>query len=170
MRRRALPPVRRMTAAPPCPSAKRGKRRACPSGRRFCFRGAICSPKRVARRLTSIAGSIGIISVCLVLSSVQRLYQLHQPDGRGYALYYPLEITETSLDPTSIMAGLQTAGGDARSSELDNKVYVNSFLTQIAQGLTVAHEITQEGYLEYLYEMRKTGTTRSRRTRRYAGG
>ncbi|HIX46916.1 MAG TPA: ABC transporter permease, partial [Candidatus Borkfalkia faecigallinarum] len=69
--------------------------------------------------------------------------------------YYPLEITETSLDPTSIMAGLQSAGDMPDLSELDNKVYVNSFLTQIAQGLTVSNDIGQNDgeYIDYLYDM-----------------
>ena len=66
--------------------------------------------------------------------------------------YYPLEITETTLDPMAIMSGLASAGDMPDLSELDDKVYVNSFLTQIAQGMTVSNNIAQEGYIDYIYE------------------
>ena len=51
------------------------------------------------------------------------------------------------------MSGLNSAGDMPDLSELDNKVYVNSFLTQIAQGMTVSNDIGQSGYLDYLYDM-----------------
>ena len=119
----------------------------------FLLSGRNLLTKKGRTAVTSIAGSIGIISVCLVLALSNGFTNYINQTEEDMLSYYPLEITETSLDPTSIMAGLQTAGEMPDLSELDNKVYVNSFLTQIAQGLTVANEITQEGYLEYLYEM-----------------
>ena len=119
----------------------------------FMLSGRNLLTKKGRTAVTSIAGSIGIISVCLVLALSNGFNNYIRKTEEDMLSYYPLEITETSLDPTSIMAGLQSAGDMPDLSELDNKVYVNSFLTQIAQGLTVANEITQDGYIEYLESM-----------------
>ena len=119
----------------------------------FMLSGRNLLTKKGRTAVTSVAGSIGIISVCLVLALSNGFNNYIRKTEEDMLSYYPLEITETSLDPTSIMAGLQSAGDMPDLSELDNKVYVNSFLTQIAQGLTVANEITQDGYIEYLESM-----------------
>ena len=112
----------------------------------FRLSGRNLLTKKGRTAVTSIAGSIGIISVCLVLALSAGFSGYITKTEEDMLSYYPLEIQETSLDPTSIMAGLQSAGEVPDLSELDNKVYVNSFLTQIAQGLTVANDITQDGY------------------------
>ena len=121
----------------------------------FMLSGRNLLTKKGRTAVTSIAGSIGIISVCLVLALSNGFNNYIRQTEEDMLSYYPLEITETSLDPTSIMAGLQSAGDMPDLSELDNKVYVNSFLTQIAQGLTVSNDIGQNDgeYIDYLYDM-----------------
>ena len=121
----------------------------------FMLSGRNLLTKKGRTAVTSIAGSIGIISVCLVLALSNGFNNYIRQTEEDMLSYYPLEITETSLDPTSIMAGLQSAGDMPDLSELDNKVYVNSFLTQIAQGLTVSNDIGQNDgeYIKYLYNM-----------------
>ena len=121
----------------------------------FLLSGRNLLTKKGRTAVTSIAGSIGIISVCLVLALSNGFNNYIRQTEEDMLSYYPLEITETSLDPTSIMAGLQSAGDMPDLSELDNKVYVNSFLTQIAQGLTVSNDIGQNDgeYIKYLYDM-----------------
>ena len=121
----------------------------------FMLSGRNLLTKKGRTAVTSIAGSIGIISVCLVLALSNGFTNYIRKTEEDMLSYYPLEITETSLDPTSIMAGLQSAGDMPDLSELDNKVYVNSFLTQIAQGLTVSNDIGQNDgeYIDYLYDM-----------------
>ena len=121
----------------------------------FLLSGRNLLTKKGRTAVTSIAGSIGIISVCLVLALSNGFNNYIRQTEEDMLSYYPLEITETSLDPTSIMAGLQSAGDMPDLSELDNKVYVNSFLTQIAQGLTVSNDIGQNDgeYIDYLYDM-----------------
>ena len=121
----------------------------------FLLSGRNLLTKKGRTAVTSIAGSIGIISVCLVLALSNGFTNYIRKTEEDMLSYYPLEITETSLDPTSIMAGLQSAGDMPDLSELDNKVYVNSFLTQIAQGLTVSNDIGQNDgeYIKYLYNM-----------------
>ncbi|MBE7086429.1 MAG: ABC transporter ATP-binding protein/permease [Clostridiales bacterium] len=102
--------------------------------------------------VTSIAGSIGIISVCLVLalSSGFNAYILKtQEDMLSSA---PLEITETTLDTTAILTGMTSATDMPELDKIGDRVYVNSFLTNIAQGMTVTNNLSDE-YLSYLENM-----------------
>ncbi len=108
--------------------------------------------KKTRTLITSIAGSIGIISVCLVLALSSGFSNYIRKTEEDMLSYYPLQITETSLDPMAIISGFASANDMPDLSELDNKVYVNSFLTQIAQGMTVSNDISQEGYIDYIYE------------------
>ena len=119
----------------------------------FLLSGRNLLTKKGRTAVTSIAGSIGIISVCLVLALSNGFSGYINKTEEDMLSYYPLEITETSLDPTAIMAGFASAKDMPDLSELKNKVYVNSFLTQIAKGLTVSNDIAQEGYLDYIYDM-----------------
>lgn len=119
----------------------------------FLLSGRNLLTKKGRTLITSIAGSIGIISVCLVLALSSGFSAYINKTEEDMLSYYPLEIQETTLDPAAIMSGLSSAGDIPDLSELENKVYVNSFLTQIAQGLTVSNEIGQEGYLDYVYDM-----------------
>ncbi len=108
--------------------------------------------KKGRTAVTSIAGSIGIISVCLVLalSSGFNAYILRTQEDM--LSYYPVEITETTLDTTAIMSGMKSSKDMPDLSQLDNKVYVNSFLTNIAQGMTVNNDLSDE-YVAYLESM-----------------
>ena len=99
--------------------------------------------------MTSVAGSIGIISVCLVLALSSGFNGYIQKTEEDMLSYYPIEITETTLDMTAIITGMASAKDVPDLSELGNKVYVNSFLTNIAQGMTVTNDLSKE-YIEYL--------------------
>ena len=99
--------------------------------------------------ITSVAGSIGIISVCLVLALSNGFNSYILKTEEDMLSYYPLEITETTIDMSAIMEGMGSASDMPDLSELDNKVYVNSFLTNIAQGMTVTNNLSDE-YLQYL--------------------
>ena len=105
--------------------------------------------KKGRTAVTSIAGSIGIISVCLVLALSNGFNNYILSMEEDMLSYYPLEITETTVDMTAIMEGMNGATEMPDLSELDNKVYVNSFLTNIAQGMTVTNNFSEE-YLAYL--------------------
>ncbi len=102
--------------------------------------------------ITSVAGSIGIISVCLVLALSNGFQSYIRKTEEDMLSYYPLQVTETSLDLTSVMSGMASSGERPDLSELDNKVYVNSFLTRIAKGMTVTNDISQ-AYLDYIESM-----------------
>ena len=102
--------------------------------------------------ITSFAGSIGIISVCLVLALSNGFNRYILKTEEDMLSYYPLQVTRTALDLTSVMTGMSGIADAPDLSELEDKVYVNSFLTRIAKGMTVTNTITQE-YLDYIGAM-----------------
>ena len=102
--------------------------------------------------ITSFAGSIGIISVCLVLALSNGFNRYILKTEEDMLSYYPLQVTRTALDLTSVMTGMSGIADAPDLSELEDKVYVNSFLTKIAKGMTVTNTITQE-YLDYIGAM-----------------
>ena len=102
--------------------------------------------------VTSVAGSIGIISVCLVLALSSGFGDYIRRTEEDVLSYYPLEITENSMDVTAVMSGFASAGTMPDLSELDDKVYINSFLSGIAKGMAVKNNITEE-YLDYIEAM-----------------
>lgn len=102
--------------------------------------------------LTSVAGSIGIISVCLVLALSAGFQSYITRTEEDMLSYYPVTVSENSFDMMSIMARMQEVGEAPDLSELDDKVYVNSFLTNMAQGMTVQNDIS-DTYLSYVQSM-----------------
>ncbi len=108
--------------------------------------------KRGRTAITSIAGSIGIISVCLVLALSNGFNHYIAKTQEDMLSSAPLQIKETSADPAAIMAGMSGATDIPDLSQLDNEVYVNSFLTNIAHGMTVKNDLSDE-YLRYLNQM-----------------
>ncbi len=108
--------------------------------------------KKGRTAITSFAGSIGIISVCLVLALSNGFNNYILKTQEDMLSYQPLEITETTVNMDAIMAGMMSATDMPDLKELDNKAYVNSFLTNIAQGMTVTNDLSQE-YIDYLESM-----------------
>ncbi len=107
--------------------------------------------KKGRTAVTSIAGSIGIISVCLVLALSNGFNNYILRTQEDMLSSSPLTIQETTLDVGSILAGLNSATDLPDLSQLDNEIYVNSFLTNIAQGMTVTNNLSKE-YISYLEE------------------
>lgn len=101
--------------------------------------------------VTSVAGSIGIISVCLVLALSNGFNNYILKTQEDMLSSSPLEINETTLDVGSILSGLNSADDLPDLSQIGDKVYVNSFLTNIAQGMTVTNNLSDE-YIRYLEE------------------
>lgn len=143
----AEPPLRRPRRKP----AKKGKKeRASMSfgaSLALSFRNLMTKKGRTA--VTSVAGSIGIISVCLVLALSNGFNSYIQSMEEDMLSYYPLKVSEQSMDITSIMSGFRSSKDMPDLSKLDDKVYVNSFLTGIAKGMTVTNNISEE-YIDYV--------------------
>ena len=102
--------------------------------------------------LTSVAGSIGIISVCLVLALSNGFNNYIRQTEEDMLSYYPVTISESSFDLASVMTSFTSPQDMPDMSQLDNKVYIDSFLTSLANGMAATNNISDE-YVAYLEAM-----------------
>ncbi len=109
--------------------------------------------KKGRTSLTSIAGSIGIISVCLVLALSNGFNNFILKTEEDMLSANPVQIKETSTDIEAIMSGMSQEQ-EVDLSKIQDQVYVNSFLTNIANGMQVKNDLSDE-YIEYLQNMNK---------------
>ena len=110
--------------------------------------------KKGRTAVTSIAGSIGIISVCLVLALSNGFNTYILKTEEDMLSYNPIEIAQTTVDVDAIMKGMTSIDEMPDLSQLKDKVYVNSFLTNMAKGMQVTNNLSNE-YLTYLENMPK---------------
>jgi len=110
--------------------------------------------KRTA--MVSVAGSIGIIGVSMVLaiSSGVRGFIASMEDDLLSG--YPLSVEATAIDFDALTDFATTTNQTANPLRLEDKVYVNSLLDTLIgfKGLTVTNTITEE-YLSFLNSMPK---------------
>ena len=99
--------------------------------------------------LTSVAGSIGIVSVCLVLALSSGFNNYVKKTEEDMLSYYPVTVTESAFDMASIMTSFTSPQDMPDLEQIGDKVYVDSFLTSLADGMTIRNNITDE-YLAYL--------------------
>ena len=102
--------------------------------------------------LTSVAGSIGIISVCLVLALSNGFNNYIRKTEEDMLSYYPVMVTESTLDMASIMTSFTSPQDMPDLSQLGDKVYIDSFLTGLANGMATTNNIT-DTYVSYLEAM-----------------
>ena len=102
--------------------------------------------------LTSVAGSIGIISVCLVLALSTGFNNYIRRTEEDMLSYYPVTVSESSFDLASVMTSFTDMEEMPDLSQLDNKVYIDSFLTSLANGMATTNNIS-ETYVDYLEAM-----------------
>ena len=102
--------------------------------------------------LTSVAGSIGIISVCLVLALSNGFNNYIRQTEEDMLSYYPVTISESSFDLASVMTSFTSPQDMPDMSQLDDKVYIDSFLTGLANGMAATNNISDE-YVAYLEAM-----------------
>ncbi len=108
--------------------------------------------KKGRTMITSVAGSIGIISVCLVLALSNGFNGYILKTQEDMLSSNPLEITETTLDLEAIMSGMSAATDMPDLEKVGDRVYVNSFLTNIAQGMTVTNNLSDD-YIKHIESM-----------------
>ncbi len=101
--------------------------------------------------ITSIAGSIGIISVCLVLALSNGFSGYISKTQEDMLSSNPLKISESTVDVGAIMSGMTSASDMPDLEQIGDNVYVNSFLTNMAQGMTVKNDLS-EAYQKYVLE------------------
>ncbi len=102
--------------------------------------------------ITSVAGSIGIISVCLVLALSNGFNNYILKTEEDMLSYYPVTISERSMDVNAVMEGMSGMSDMPDLDKLGDKVYVNSILSNIAGGMMVTNDISEE-YQNYLNGM-----------------
>ena len=102
--------------------------------------------------LTSVAGSIGIVSVCLVLALSSGFNNYVRKTEEDMLSYYPVTVTENAFDMASIMTSFTSPQDMPDLEQIGDKVYVDSFLTSLANGMTLRNNITEE-YLTYIGQM-----------------
>ena len=102
--------------------------------------------------LTSVAGSIGIISVCLVLALSNGFNNYIRKTEEDMLSYYPITVSESSFDLASVMTSFTSAEDMPDLSQLGDKVYIDSFLTGLANGMATTNNIS-ENYVNYLEGM-----------------
>ncbi len=101
--------------------------------------------------VTSVAGSIGIISVCLVLALSNGFNGYILKTQEDMLSSNPLQINKTTVDVGAIMSGMSSAKDMPDLDKIGDNVYVNSFLTNMAQGMTVENDLS-DAYLKYIRE------------------
>ena len=90
--------------------------------------------KKARTFLTSFAGSIGIIGIALILSlsaGVQAYINRVEEDTLSS---YPIQITETTVDYSSMMNALMNRGGGEVTHPLD-KIYSNSVMNDVLNSM-----------------------------------
>ena len=132
-------------AAPAAPRGRKEKKQKTSMSfwTAFLLSGRNLLTKKTRTLVTAIAGSIGIISVCLVLALSNGFSAYIRQTEEDMLSYYPVQVTETSMDLTAAMSSFMS--GSTSNLELDkieDKVYVNSFLSQLAQGMTTSNDLS----------------------------
>ncbi|MBQ8322532.1 MAG: ATP-binding cassette domain-containing protein [Clostridia bacterium] len=114
--------------------------------------------KKGRTALTSVAGSIGIISVCLVLALSNGFNNYILQTEEQMLSSNPVQITRSSMDITSIMENMNSVDEMPDLDRLGDEVYVNSLLTNMANDMTVTNDLSrgEGGYIEYLEKLDKT--------------
>ncbi len=134
-------------------TGKRGKQKK-PRAKMSFFTSLALSARNLLTKkgrtiITSVAGSIGIISVCLVLALSSGFNHYIKRTEEDMLSYYPVEIEQNTLDLSAVMDNVGSMDSMPDMDQIGDKVYVNSFLTQLAQGIAVVNNISPE-YIEYL--------------------
>ena len=107
--------------------------------------------KKARTFLTSFAGSIGIIGIALILSlssGVQAYIDRVEEDTLSS---YPIQLTEATVDYSSMMSAMMEVSTGADSHELD-KIYSNTVMTEVMNSMldevTVNNLEAFKAYLE----------------------
>ncbi len=138
------------------PQGKKGKRKKERSSMSFKTSLGLSAGNLAMKKgrtiITSIAGSIGIISVCLVLALSNGFNNYIQKTQEDMLSSSPLKIAESTVDVEAIMSGMTAASDMPDLDKIGDKVYVNSFITNMAKGMSVTNDLSDE-YRDYVKGM-----------------
>lgn len=111
--------------------------------------------KKGRTMITSFAGSIGIISVCLVLALSNGFNGFILKTEEDMLSSSPVSVSEKTVDVDAIMEGMTGTDDMPDLDDLGNQIYVNSFLTNMAKGMMIENDIS-DAYLHYISQTPKT--------------
>ncbi len=111
--------------------------------------------KKGRTMITSFAGSIGIISVCLVLALSNGFNGFILKTEEDMLSSSPVSVSEKTVDVDTIMEGMTGTDDMPDLDELGNQIYVNSFLTNMAKGMMIENDIS-DAYLDYVSKTPKS--------------
>lgn len=110
--------------------------------------------KKARTTVTSIAGSIGIVGVSLVLALSGGFNAYIAKTEKDMLSAYPLTVQERTMSFSSIMESMTSLGNKVDLDRLDDRIYVDSYLSKLANGMMSFNTITQE-YLDHLETLDK---------------
>ena len=86
--------------------------------------------------LTSIAGSIGIIGIALILSISSGVKQYIDRVQEDTLSSYPLQITEETADMSGLMASMMEESAQSEKVREENKVYSGAVMSRMLNAMT----------------------------------
>ncbi len=108
--------------------------------------------KRKRTVMVSVAGSIGIIGVSMVLAISSGVHAYIDDMQNDMLSGNPVSVTETAIDYTSLLSLSSAADTSVDITRLDDKVYINSLMETLgsfAQGFSTTNNIS-DMYLSYV--------------------
>ncbi|MDE6849973.1 MAG: ATP-binding cassette domain-containing protein, partial [Clostridia bacterium] len=111
--------------------------------------------KKKRTAMVSVAGSIGVIGVSLVLAISAGVKNYIRDMENDMLSGNPVAVTRSALDFSSLMNMSATSRPKVNITKLDDKLYVRSLMDTLgtfAQGLTKTNNITDE-YVDYVGKM-----------------
>ncbi|MBQ8163518.1 MAG: ABC transporter ATP-binding protein/permease [Clostridia bacterium] len=85
--------------------------------------------------LTAFAGSIGIIGIALILSVSNGVNSYIQSIEESTMASYPLRISETTTDTTTLLGSFMGGSGDVENQD-PNKIYTNDAMINVLESFT----------------------------------
>ncbi|MDY3846467.1 MAG: ABC transporter ATP-binding protein/permease [Eubacteriales bacterium] len=105
--------------------------------------------KKTRTILTAFAGSIGIIGIALILSVSSGFQAYVDTIERNTVSGYPITITETTVDMTSVMTGLM--GDNNKSDREPGKIYSNDIMVTMMQNVAMGTTFNNlKAFREYI--------------------
>ena len=107
--------------------------------------------KKVRTVLTSLAGSIGIIGIALILSLSHGMQSYIDRVQEETLSSYPLTIAEATVDMTDMMASMKPSEGTEDQKE--NKIYSNNIMNKMMNMVTA--KVTTNNLKEFKIQIEK---------------
>ena len=106
--------------------------------------------------LTSFAGSIGIIGIALILSVSTGVNAYIQSIEQDTMSSYPIQIQQSTMNPTSAMASLMQSAGSGNANREPGKVYSSQIMVQMLSATANSVSMNDLGSLKEFFDKRQS--------------